>query len=651
MNRPVKILAWLLATVIALFAIVAIILFLFFDANDFREDISVAVKDRTGREFVIEGDVSISLFPWLAVEVGNARLGNAPGFGDEPFARFESAEMSVQVMPLLLRREIAVGTIAVDSLVLNLEENRQGNNWDDLSAEEPAVTTETSEEAAGDTAVDADVDVAGIRFSNATIRYLDAANDSRYSLGEADLTIGTISGQGGDLEIDGISVTGVLDGVVSTLTPFSIETNGIVVQTAEQVVTMQPVEMSVLGMDISGDVEPFSYAGDVEPVAKIEVAAFSPRSLMELFDAEVPETADPSVLSSVVIDATAAVKATAIELSDVNIELDDTTFRGALAVPLTETGAYQMDLKADRIDLGRYMEPSSDEAASEDTETVPVEIPSELIAPLKARGSLAIAAATLDAIEFKNVELGLNIGGGRLRLHPISADLFGGNYSGDVRIDVSGTTPSLSLDEKIEGVNLADLAAAMFEQDNITGTIAGAFKLGGRGEDTAAILQSLGGNMSFELVDGTYEGTDIWYELRRARAKLRQEVPPKPELPARTKFSSVTASGVVQNGVMQNDDFFAELPFMHLRGKGSVDLVAATIDYGMTARVLERPESMTGVTQEELDDFTEAEIPLKITGPLESPSVRPDFDKLLRDKVEDEIEDKIKDKLKDIFGR
>ena len=646
MNRPVKILTWLLATIIALFAIVAITLFLFFDANDFREDISVAVKDRTGREFVIEGDVSISLFPWLAVEVGSARLGNAPGFGDEPFARFENAEMSVQVMPLLLRREIAVGTIAVDSLVLNLEENRQGNNWDDLAAEESAAPEET----AGDTAVEADVDVAGIRFSNATIRYLDAGSDSRYSLGEADLAIGTISGQGGDLEIDGFSVTGVLEGVVSTPTEFSIETKGIALQTAEQVVTMQPVEMSMLGMDISAAVEPFSYAGDVEPVAKIEVAAFSPRTLMELFDAEAPETADPSVLSSVVIDATAAVKATAIQLSDVNIELDDTTFRGALAVPLTETGAYQMDLKADRIDLGRYMEPSSDAAESEDTETAPVEIPSELIAPLKVRGSLTVEAATFDAIEFNNVELGLNIGGGRLRLHPVSADLFGGKYSGDVRIDVSGATPSLSLDEKIEGVNLADLAAAMFEQDNITGTIGGAFKLGGRGEDMAAIQRSLGGNMSFELVDGTYEGTDIWYELRKARAKLRQEVPPEPELPARTKFSSVTASGVVQNGVMQNDDFFAELPFMQLRGKGSVDLVAATIDYGMTARVLERPESMTGVTQEELDDFTEAEIPLKITGPLDSPSVRPDFDKLLRDKVEEEIEDKIKDKLKDIFG-
>ncbi len=646
MSRTTKLVAWLVAAVVAIFVVAAVALLVFFDPNDFREDIADAVAESTGRELVIEGDVSISVFPWLAVEIGKSRLGNAPGFGDEPFAEFESAKMGVQLMPLLLRREVAVGTIAVDSLAVNLEENRQGaNNWDDLASAEPA---ETSAEPTGE-AVEATIDAAGIRFSNATIRYESA--DSAYSLTGADLSVGAITGRGGEINVDGMSLSGVLEGVVSTPGEFSIETAGIAVQTVEQVVTMQPVELAVLGLDISADVQPFSYAGDVEPVAAIEVEAFSPRSLMHLFDVEQVETADPAALTSLVIAATAAVKATAIELSDVNIKLDDTTFKGTLAVPLAEGGAYRMDLKADRIDLARYMEPATDEAGSEDTDAVPVEIPSDLIRPLRARGNLALDAASLGEIEFTDVKLGLNIGDGRLRLHPVSAQLFGGSYNGDVRVDASGAVPTLSVDEKIEGVDLANLAAAMFEQDNITGTIGGVFRLSGRGDDMGAIQRSLGGNMSIELLDGTYEGTDIWYELRRARARLKNEEPPEPELPARTKFSSVTATGVVRDGVMQNDDFFAELPFMQLRGRGSVDLAAATVDYGLTARILEKPESLSGVTQEELDDFTEAEIPLKITGSLESPSVRPDIEKLLRDRVEEEIEDKLKDKLKDIFGR
>jgi len=52
---------------------------------------------------------------------------------------------------------------------------------------------------------------------------------------------------------------------------------------------------------------------------------------------------------------------------------------------------------------------------------------------------------------------------------------------------------------------------------------------------------------------------------------------------------------------------------------------------------------------EELDEFTEAVIPLKITGPLVSPSISVDLEKLLRERVEDEIKDRLKDKLKGLF--
>ena len=42
-------------------------------------------------------------------------------------------------------------------------------------------------------------------------------------------------------------------------------------------------------------------------------------------------------------------------------------------------------------------------------------------------------------------------------------------------------------------------------------------------------------------------GTSYW----RARALLRKEAPPEPTLPARTKFTSVTATGVVTDGIMR----------------------------------------------------------------------------------------------------
>ena len=105
------------------------------------------------------------------------------------------------------------------------------------------------------------------------------------------------------------------------------------------------------------------------------------------------------------------------------------------------------------------------------------------------------------------------------------------------------------------------------------------------------------------------------------------------------------ASGVVTDGVMQNDDFFAELPFMQMTGKGSVNFVEATVDYSVTGRVLEKPEFMTDVSPEELEDFTSAVIPFRISGSLASPTIRPDVEAMLKDRAEEEAKKLIMDKL------
>ena len=73
----------------ALLVIVAVSFVLLFDPNNFREEIATEVQRETGRELVIEGDIDLTFFPWFAIQVGKTTLGNAPGFGDDPFASFE----------------------------------------------------------------------------------------------------------------------------------------------------------------------------------------------------------------------------------------------------------------------------------------------------------------------------------------------------------------------------------------------------------------------------------------------------------------------------------------------------------------------------------------------------------------------------------
>ena len=678
MSRIVRIFLWLVGGAIAVFVLAAVALYLFFDPNDFREDISRSVKSQTGRDLTIDGDISLEIFPWLAVEVGKSSLGNAPGFGDEPMASFERASFSVRLLPAILRQEIEVGTATIESLRLNLMVDARGSsNWADLV---PADSTSEAESPSGSAG---EINANSIRVADAMIRYTDAVTGESIVIDGMNLNVGRLQVNGtlvpvdgelnfdmqssglagevaletllafdmasGKLNIDGLQIDGTIEGIASIPTRVALQTDGVEVLTNEQKVTLQTVDLTALDMHIVADVEPFSYEGSITPKAVLAIDAFSPRTLMRLFDVDPPVTADPSALSLVIVDASAEVTASAIELTDVVIKMDDTTFSGALSVPSTATGAYQFDLVGDSIELARYMEPSSEIVSEANDEAGPVEIPVEMIKPLNARGKFQMERASLGNIVFENIDVGLNSKNGKLRIFPISSELFGGSYVGDVRINVSGAKPRLSINEKIVGVDLARLAKAMFDQENVTGMIDGSFVLAGRGTDTAEIQRRLSGDVSIKLSNGAFVGTDVWYELRRARAMLKGEEAPEAVLPAKTDFNSLSLSGVVDKGVLKSDDLFAELPFMQLTGSGRVNIPKGTVNYNMNARILERPEFLEGATPEELDEFTEAVIPLKITGPLASPSIKPDVEKLLKNRVEEEVKDLLKDKLQGLF--
>lgn len=678
MGRPLKILAYLIGAFVALLVVAAIMFVLVFDPNDYKDKISAGVKDATGRDLVIEGELQLSLFPWLAIDIGKMELGNAPGFDETPFASFDSARLSVRLLPMLLRREVVVGTAALDSLRVNLQVRQDGTgNWEDFGEAGAIDTDETTDEteAASGSAV---IDIASISITDAAISYADESTGDSFELTDLNLTTGHVAagetvpldggfsfaldpaGISGQIDIDveiafdtdaatvsinDLEIGGRVEGVAEVPATIALTIPAIELQTAAQTADIGELSLQLMSVDLEADVEPFSYAGDPQPRAALSIAAFSPATLMTELGIAAPETADPDALGKLRVDANASVSAAAIALSDLTLVLDDTTFTGNLSVPREADGFYELDLAGDSIDIARYMAPPSDAATSEAGGTETVEIPAELIRPLNARGKLAIAQASLGDIVFEKVTVGVNSADGVLRIHPIAADFFDGGYRGDIRINAAGDVPSISVNESIKDVNLADMAKAVLKVENITGMVNGTFSLGGRGADMNAIRRDLDGNMSLELMDGAWEGVDVWYQMRKARALIKGEAEPEAPATPRTQFSSMKATGVVTNGVMQNDDFFAELPFMQVTGRGTVNFVEARVDYSVTGRVLEKPEFVTDVSQEELDDFTSAVIPFKISGPLAGPSIRPDLEAMLKDRVEEEAKKLLLDKL------
>ncbi len=176
------VIAGLLVLVIAALAIAAAT----FDPNDYRGRIADAVKQQTGRELAL-GDIQLKIFPWLNVSISDARLSNAAGFGDQPFAQVGKLSVGVKLMPLLLDKQIQVSTVSLEGLQVNAAKNKDGvSNWDDLvkrkeaEAQAPEQKPEQSK-AESQFSLDS-LDIAGISISDAAVSYDDAQIGARYEL-------------------------------------------------------------------------------------------------------------------------------------------------------------------------------------------------------------------------------------------------------------------------------------------------------------------------------------------------------------------------------------------------------------------------------------------------------------------------------------
>ncbi len=199
MARLLKIIGITLGTIIVLMVATIIFIVAFFDPNAYKPQISAAVRDVTGRELAIEGDIELSLFPWIGMELGEVRLSNAAGFGDTPFARIDGAEVKLRLLPLL-RQQVETKAVVLRGLRLNLEVDEGGKtNWEDLGQSGADTTgrippATPQEPAPSQPRVSlAALAIGGVEISDARVNYDDRATEAHYSVEQLNLVTGSVT--------------------------------------------------------------------------------------------------------------------------------------------------------------------------------------------------------------------------------------------------------------------------------------------------------------------------------------------------------------------------------------------------------------------------------------------------------------------------
>lgn len=84
-----KIIGLVLALLIIILITLTVLVFVV-DFNEYKPLITDQVEQATGRKLTIEGDIKLAVWPWLGVQVVDARLSNAPALALSPSPAWRS---------------------------------------------------------------------------------------------------------------------------------------------------------------------------------------------------------------------------------------------------------------------------------------------------------------------------------------------------------------------------------------------------------------------------------------------------------------------------------------------------------------------------------------------------------------------------------
>jgi AsmA protein len=674
--RALKLVGIVVGGLVALFIVVLLGIRLFVDPNDYKDRIARAVKNSTGRELTLSGQIKLSVFPWIALELGPASLGNPAGFSAQPFAAVQHVALRVRVLPLL-RKELEIGRIEIDELDLRLQKNAAGRgNWQDFGQNTAPDATPSSSSGGGNLP-----DLGGVEIKDSRVSYQDMVADHlNFELGH--LTSGTPTPV--KLKVDvttspgsqPITLTGQFDMTLDTAKKqygiSSLELDGTLKPAPPAAAVHYKFSAPVLSADLTAQtlnapdfkvqLAAASLSGSLRGSQIVAAPAFTgafkldPVALRDLFNQlgiAPPTTRDPKALTKLAARGGFTYGANALAVNDIDVQLDDSELHGKAAVTNLDTKALSLELAVDHIDLDRYRSPETQtpQPVVAKTAANPTAPGSDPFKTLLLDGSLTIGSARVSNVALTQVHVGITAKDGVTHIAPATAKLYGGDYSGDITLDDRGTVAALKIDQSMTAIDMAPLLKDFAKTQRISGHGTVTTNLTARGLGGDALMKTLNGHITANVDNGAVEGVDLWFEINRAVALVQKQSVPAGNSSGRTKFDAFKASADIVNGVATTKDLNIASQNLRVAGQGTTNLVTDAINYDVKATILKEAPTAAGAAGKTL-----ADIPLTITGTTTSPTVRPDLEALAKaqikqqlDQHKDELQQKLTDKLKGLF--
>lgn len=163
--------------VVLLLVVALVVALATIDPNEYRGLVADTVKEATGRELAVEGDLKLEIGLPVAISVENVRFANAE-WGARPYmATAQRAAAEVKLLPLI-KGDIHIVRLVVEGVDVLLEIDKNGRkNWELASDKEPKGKTDAGRKAGvgareGKSTLPA---ISEVDIRDVTVTYMDAS--------------------------------------------------------------------------------------------------------------------------------------------------------------------------------------------------------------------------------------------------------------------------------------------------------------------------------------------------------------------------------------------------------------------------------------------------------------------------------------------
>jgi AsmA protein len=635
-----RFLRWGLIALVLLIVVVVALPFLL-PTSVYKEQIIEQTRLATGRALAIDGDLRLSFWPALGVEVEKVRFANVEGAAEADMATMDKLVVGAELWPLL-GGALKVTEIRLVNPVINLEIDEKGRgNWlfepqTPAGAAAPAADAPTQPSTSS-----ADFSFRDVSLSSGVLTYRDRRNGTSQRVDGINANV-KLPSLDQPMEFDGgLTWNKEAITIVTTIAnPRALSTGG----------------KSALNAKIAGEVLAATFAGEVDAATgttsgAIDFNTKSARRLAAWSGVELPKVKGFGAMKlKGVVEASAA----RVAFKRAQLSLDGMNGSGNLALDTSRAQPYvKGDFTLDRLDLNPYMSgggASGGASGGGMPKWSDAAIDFSALRLVDADFDFAVNALAAGGLKIGRSALSIALSGGKMRANLKQLALYGGNGSGVISVDGAGAVPALRLDLSVSGVNAAPFLTDLAGFNRLEGSGSIVAKVAASGKSQRAWMKSMGGSARIQFVDGAIKGVNLAEIARTIQSALTGSAVGGA---SKTDFAELSGTFAIQRGVAANKDLKLLNPFVRLNGAGIIDIGEQTLDYRVEPKAVSSIKGQGG-----RGDITGLGIPFRVKGPWSNPSYSPDLSGVLPDALDSIIKgenplDKLKEGggLGDILGK